>query len=176
MKAIRFLLWISIVIGLVILAFDGRLEIVIPPTPEVIALQTTHNRYVTALGEKEGWKLSQTTELGDCGWFTLYYLANGKVTLQTCHNRYITAPETGAEDIDWIITQETKPGCCGEFDLYQLGSDRIALKTCADRFLTPGAEDVKWSGKLAWSVVGETEDLMDWEVLTMLKLSQIIEP
>jgi hypothetical protein len=167
MNGTRLLFRIGIVVGLAVLTSGCTLEIIDPPQLEVIALQSFHGRYVTAFGEGAGWKLSQTTELGDCGWFTLNYLANGKVTLQTCHDRYITAPESGAEDIDWIITQETKPGRCGQFDLYELGSDRIALKTCANWFITAG--DGNWPGVLAWSVVGETEDLMDWEKLTMLK-------
>jgi hypothetical protein len=174
MKETRLLFWIGLAIGLAILTSGCTLEIVDPAPPAEIALQSFHGRYVTALGEGEDWKLSQTTELGDCGWFTLSYLANGKVTLKTCHNRYVTAPASDTETIDWMITQEIKLGRCGQFDLYKLGSDRIALKTCANRFLTAG--DGYWPGELAWSVVGEMEDLMDWEKLTMLELQQTIEP
>jgi hypothetical protein len=167
MKETRLLFRIGTVIGLAVLISGCTLQFVDPPPPIVIALQSFHGLYVTAQGEGEGWKLSQMTELGDCGWFTLTSLANGKVTLKTCHDRYVTAPASGTEDIDWIITQETKLGRCGQFDLYKLGSDRIALKTCENKFITAG--DGNWPGDLAWSLVGKTEDLMDWEKLTMLE-------
>jgi hypothetical protein len=167
MKGLRGIFRIGIVIGLVALISGCTIEIIDPPQQMVIALQSFHGRYITALGEADGWKLSQTTELGDCGWFTLSYLANGKVMLKTCHDRYLTAPASGAEDVDWIITHESKPGRCGQFDLYELGSDRIALKTCAKWFITAG--DGNWPGVLAWSVVGKTENLMDWEILTILR-------
>jgi hypothetical protein len=174
MKTMRLLFRIGIVVGIAVLPPGCTLEIVDPPQPMVIALQSFHGRYVTALGGREGWKLRQETEMGDCGWFTLSYLANGKVTLKTCHGRYVTAPESGAEDIDWILTQETRLRRCGQFDLYELGSDRIALKTCADRFMTTG--DGNWPGELAWSVAGKTVDLMDWEKMVMLDRQQAIEP
>jgi len=165
MKTTRFLNWIGIVFCLVVIASGCTSELIVPPPPEEIALLSFHGRYLTALGEEEGWKLGQKTKLDSCGEFTLGYLANGKVTLKTCYDRYVTAPETGIETVDWLITQETKLERCGQFDLYELGDNRVALKTCANRFLTPGGEDEKWSGELAWSVVGETEYMDEWEIL-----------
>jgi hypothetical protein len=158
---------IAILFGLAALISGCTFELVDPPPPTEIALRSIHDRYVTALGEEEGWALGQETELGDCGWFTLRHLANGKIALKTCHDRYVTAPASGTETADWVIVQEPSLGPCGQFDSYELGSDRVALRTCANRFLTPG--DGTWPEELAWSVVGETENLMDWEIMTMLE-------
>ena len=104
-----------------------------------IALKSSHGRYVTALGEGEGWSLKQNddTEPGDCGWFTQYHLANGKIALLTCHGRYVTAPRRGTTRLDWEVWQESGLGDCGQFDVVAQGSE-IALKTCAGKYLTAG--------------------------------------
>jgi hypothetical protein len=136
------------------------------PSPKV-ALVAFHGRYVTSMGEDDDWSLRQKPELGDCGWFTQHHLANGKIALETCHGRYITAPRTGTERQDWMLGQESGLGPCGQFDLYELGSDRVAFKTCAKKFFTAG--DGNWPPPLQWSVVAETDILLDWEIFTVLQ-------
>jgi hypothetical protein len=167
MKETVVLCRVGVLLGLAALACGCTFELVDPPPSAEFALQTVHGRYVTALGAEKGWTLSQETDLSECGWFTLSYLANGRVTLKTCHERYIAAPPSGTKRSDWLIVQRLRQGRCGQSDLYELGSDRIAIKTCANRFVTPG--DGNWPGALAWAVVGETEDLMEWEILTMVE-------
>lgn len=140
---------------------------VIRPLPPIrIAFKSSHGRYVTAMGENDDWALRQETELSDCGWFTQHYFANGKIALETCHGRYVIAPQTGAQRQDWMLGQASRLSDCGQFDLYELGNDRVAFKTCAGNFFTAGDGD--WPPPLQWSVVAETDVLLDWEIFTVL--------
>ena len=87
--------WLLLTISLV--ALTGCHPLLLPantPTSK-IALKSYHGRYVTALGEGEGWSLKQNddAEPGDCGWFTQYHLADGKIALLTCHGRYRHGPQ-----------------------------------------------------------------------------------
>ena len=140
-------------------------ELVKPQPPQVVALKSFHNRYVTATGESDNWRLKQKTELSDCGRFTLRHLANGKVALETCHHKYVTAPKDGAAREDWTLGQNDSLNDCGQFELYELGGNRLALKTCAGRFFTAG--DGYWPADLAWTLVGETRNLDAWEIFTV---------
>ena len=65
-----------------------------------------------------------------------------------------------------MLGQASELSGCGQFDLYDLGSDRVAFKTCAGNFLTAG--DGNWPPPLQWSVVAETDVLLDWEIFTVL--------
>jgi hypothetical protein len=132
-----------------------------------VAFMSFHGRYVTAMGENGGWSLRQEPELGDCGWFTRRQLDDGKITLETCHGRHVTAPRRGITRWDWMLGQQPEPDDCGQFVLHDLGSDGVALQTCAGRFVTAG--DGNWPGELAWSVVGETDEIKDWERFKMLQ-------
>jgi hypothetical protein len=145
------------------------------PTPQVtppatpapkVAFVSFHGRYVTALGEEDGWSLKQEPGLSPCGWFTQYYLDNGKIALVTCHGRYVTAPRRGTTRWDWQLWQESGLCDCGQFKLRQL-QNGVALETCAVRFVTAG--DGNWPGELAWSLVGETDKIEAWEIFTMLQ-------
>jgi len=149
---------------------EGEIEMAVAATvtsTQRVAFVSFHGRYVTAMGEDDDWALRQEPELGDCGWFTQRRLDNGKVTLETCYGRYVTAPRRGTTRWDWMLGQEPTLSDCGQFTLRDLGSDGVALETCAERFVTAG--DGNWPGKLAWSLVGETEEIKDWERFTMLQ-------
>jgi hypothetical protein len=168
MKDNKVLLQIAILLLLVGLASTScTFEVVKPPPPKEVAFKSFHDRYVIAKGEYDGWSLRQETELSKCGLFTQHHLANGKIALETCHGRYITAPRTGTERQDWMLGQESGLGPCGQFDLYELGSDRVAFKTCAKKFFTAG--DGNWPPLSQWSVVAETDILLDWEIFTVLQ-------
>jgi hypothetical protein len=136
------------------------------PATQKVALMSFHGRYVTALGEDGDWQLKQESGLGACGWFTQHYLDNGKIALVTCYDRYVTAPKTGATRWDWLLGQESELGDCGQFVLHE-SSDGVAFETCAGRFFTAG--DGNWEGELAWSVVGETDTILTWELFTVLR-------
>ena len=135
------------------------------PSPRV-ALMSFHGRYVTAVGEDDGWVLRLETELSDCGMFTQYHLDNGRIALVTCYGRYVTAPRRGTTRWDWELWQESGLGDCGQFTLHDQGSDGVAFETCAGRFVTAG--DANWPGGLAWSLVGETYTIEAWERFTVL--------
>jgi hypothetical protein len=137
------------------------------PPPQKVALVSFHGRYVVAAGAGDGWLLRQEPDLTDCGWFTLNYLDDGKVTLKTCHDRYATAPKAGTTRSDWRLWQEPDLDECGRFTLYDLGSDNVVIETCEGNVLTAG--DGGWPEDLAWAVVGETDDLKDWERFTILR-------
>jgi hypothetical protein len=140
----------------------------VTPTPfPKVALLSFHGRWVTAIGGGGGWLLRQEPEPSDCGWFTLHHLDNGKVALVTCHDRYVTAPKTGVTRSDWRLWQESELDDCGQFVLYDLGGDHVAVETCAGNILTAG--DGGWPGELAWAIVGETDDIKDWERFKMLQ-------
>jgi hypothetical protein len=147
----------------------------VPPTltaiaaTQKLALMSFHGRYVTAKGGGSDWVLRQEPELSECGWFTPHHHANGKIALVTCYGKYVTAPKTGATRSDWMLRQETEPDGCGEFVLHNLGRDGFALETCAGNFLTAGAEGPGWEGKLAWSIVGETDTIKEWERFRLLE-------
>jgi len=182
MKDNKVLFHITILLLLVVLASTSctfkivdldAMETAIPatltavPSTQKVALLSFHGRYVTAMGGGGGWLLKQEPDLSDCGWFTLHHLDNGKVALMTCHDRYVTAPKTGATRSDWMLWQESERGDCGEFVLHDLGRDGVALETCVGRFVTAG--DGNWPGELAWSLVGETYDILAWEMFTVLQ-------
>lgn len=134
---------------------------------EMVALVSFHGRYVTAMGEDDDWALRQEEELSPCGWFIQRRLEDDKITLETCHGRYVTAPITGTTTWDWMLEQGLEPGGCGRFVVHGVGSDGVALETCAERFVTAG--DGNWPGDLAWSLVGETDQIQDWECFTLLQ-------
>lgn len=131
-----------------------------------VAFLSHHGRYVTAMGEEDGWALKQEEELGPCGWFTQRPLEDGRITLKTCHGRYVTAPTSGETSWDWMLGQDRDPGDCGHFAVHDLGSDGVGLETCAGRYVTAG--DGNWQGELAWSLVGETTEIKDWERFKVL--------
>lgn len=133
---------------------------------QTVALLSAHGRFVTATAGGAGWLLRQETDLGECGWFTLHFLENGNVSLRTCHDRYVTAPRTGSDRSDWLVWQEPGASPCGQFVLHEQG-DRVAIESCAGRYLTAG--DGGWEGALAWSIVGETREILDWELFTILR-------
>lgn len=135
---------------------------------QTVALLSAHGRFVTASGGGAGWHLSQEPDLTACGWFTLHLQQDGKVTLMTCYSRYVTAPKAGSTREDWLLWQESELTDCGQFVLHEVG-ERVALQTCAKdrRFLTAG--DGGWEGDLAWSIVGETHEILDWELFTILR-------
>jgi hypothetical protein len=138
----------------------------VTPLPAVkIALKSFHGRYVTAMGEENGWVPIQETELRECGRFIQHHLANGKIALETCRDRYVTAPKTGTERLGWMPRQESKLGDCGQFELYDLKSDRVAFITCAERFFTAG----DGGREPLWSVGRETDILLDWEIFTVVQ-------
>lgn len=141
------------------------------PTPTATlypraALLTYHGRYVIAKDEVFGWSLRQETRKGDpCAWFTINTLVDGRIAVKTCHERYITAPSTGKERADWLLRQESELIECGMFSVVNLGDGKIALLTCAGRYWTAG--DWGWEEGLQWSVVAETQILLDWEMFTL---------
>ena len=157
----------SLLLLVVLVATSCTFGIIKPPPPIKVAFKSAHGRYVTAMGADDDWSIRQETELNNCGWFTQHHLANGKIALVTCHDKYVTAPETGTERQDWMLGQESELSDCGQFDLYELGSNRGAFKTRAKKFFTAG--DGNWPPPLQWSVVAETDILLDWEMFTMLQ-------
>jgi len=166
MKDSKVLFHMVILLVLVALVSTSCTFEFVKPLPSIeVAFRSFHGRYVTARGEDDGWALRQDTELGKCGRFIQYHLANGKVALETCYGRYIAAPNSGDTRQDWMLGQESKLGDCGQFDLYDLGNDRVALKTCAGKFLTAG--DGNWPPGLEWSIIGETDSMEAWEVFTL---------
>jgi hypothetical protein len=167
MKTNRIALITIVLLLILLLSTSCTFERIKPSPPIDVVFKSLHGRYVTAMGEDDGWVLRQETELSECGWFTQHHLANGKIALETCNGRYVTAPESGTERLDWLLGQESKLGECGEFDLYELGSDRVALKTCVGNFVTAG--DGYWPPPLQWSVVAETDVLLDWEIFTVVR-------
>jgi hypothetical protein len=136
----------------------------VPATREVVLI-SFHDRFVTASGGGAGWLLRQESHLSDCGWFTLQTLDNGRVGLKTCYGRYVTAPSSGTTRADWRLFQESELTGCGEFVLHER-SDGVALETCAGKYVTAG--DGGWEGDLAWSLVAETDEIMAWELFTVL--------
>jgi hypothetical protein len=151
---------------------EAEIETVVPATLTAVAatqevvLMSFHGQYVTAMGVGGGWLLRQEPDLGDCGWFTLQHLGNGKVSLMTCHNRYVTAPRTGATRKDWVLWQDSELGECGQFVLHE-SSEGVAFETCAGRFFTAGEDS--WEPGLEWSVIAETFDKLAWELFTVLR-------
>jgi hypothetical protein len=168
-KKIKIVLYLTVLLPLVILVFTScTFELINPPPPTEVAFQSSHDgRYIIAMGGDDHWALGQEAELNECGQFIERHLANGKIALKTCHGRYVTAPQNGDERQDWMLGQETKLSDCAQFERYDLGSGRVALKTCAGRFLTAG--DGAWPGELAWSIVGETYNMNDWEIFTVVE-------
>ena len=136
------------------------------PVEGKVALMSFHKRFVIAKSGGGGWLLKQETELSDCGWFTLHHLENNKVALETCHDRYVTAPNSDATGQDWMLWQESELGDCGQFILHKQ-SDGIAFETCAGRYITAG--DGSWPPERAWSLIGETHDILEWELFTLLQ-------
>lgn len=134
-------------------------------TTQKVTLLSFHGRFVIASGSSTGWLLRQESDLTDCGWFTLQFLDDGKVSLMTCHERYVTASGSGATRTDWLLWQEPELSGCGQFNLHDLGSGRVAFETCAGRFFTAG--DAGWDPP--WSVAAETQTLLDWEKFTVLR-------
>ncbi|MBC8252621.1 MAG: hypothetical protein H8E35_01160 [Ardenticatenia bacterium] len=163
--------WLLLIFSLVVLTGCHRLVIPAMTRAEKIALRSFHGRYVTALGEGEGWSLKQSPgpELSDCEWFTQYNLANGKIALETCHGRFVTAPRRGTTRFDWEVWQESGLGDCGQFVRQKLGEDRVAFITCAGKYLTAGNDGPGWEPPLQWAIVAETSELKDWEIFTVLR-------
>ena len=151
--------------------FEAQVHTAVPATltalvaTQTVALLSFHDRFVTASGGGSAWLLRQEPHLGDCGWFTLHRLENGKVSLETCHGRYVTAPQSGTTRADWQLWQEPELTDCGQFVLHER-SDGLALETCAGKYITAG--DGGWEGDLAWSLVAETDNILAWELFEVL--------
>jgi hypothetical protein len=127
-----------------------------------VTLETFHERYVIALGEREGWALGQTDDPSQgCARFTLYPLENSQVALKTCLGRYVIAPRADQDRTDWRLSQAPELDECGQFVLHNVGHDEFALETCAGLFLTAG--DGGWPDELAWAIVAETDAIGGWE-------------
>ena len=141
--------------------------------PQKVALLSYHNRYVTALGQDDGWGLKQVSksELDKCGKFYLIHLINGKVALLTCYDRFITAPWrpnknwSDYQDEKWLLGQGLGLDDCAQFKLAEQPDGKVAFKTCADMVVT--AADSSWPGDMAWSVVADTNEIKDWEEFTL---------
>ena len=85
-----------------------------------ITLETFHERYVIALGEREGWALGQTDDPSQgCARFTLYPLENSQVALKTCLGRYVIAPRADQDRTDWRLSQAPELDECGQFVLHK---------------------------------------------------------
>ena len=162
------------------------------PSPPVVALKTTHNRYVRAMGIEDDWKLMAVSDvIGECERFTLLCQNDGTVVLQTCHkteegkHRYVTAM---GGDYDWVLRAETgvildwekftfvdvgarKPRWCSEV-IQSLKDDRevtVAFQTWhtkegKHRLVT--AMDEPWH----WVLRAETTELGASEEFTMILL------
>jgi hypothetical protein len=148
---------------LLVLTGCHRLCVPADASSSKVAIKSFHGRYVSALKENGPGSLAQNPILGECGNFTQYNLANGKIALLNCNGRYVTAPISGSTRADWQLWQDSERGDCSQFvvEKYEQG---VALKTCAGRYLTAG--DNSW-GPLAWSVVAETDQLDKWEIFTI---------
>jgi hypothetical protein len=136
-------------------------------TREVVLI-SFHDRFVTALGGGAGWLLRQESHLSDCGWFSLHFLEDGQVTLKTCHDQYVTAPDSGTTSADWRLFQQPELTDCGRFTLHE-GSDGVALESCVGKYVTAGDAGLGWEGELAWSLVAETDQILAWELFTVLR-------
>ncbi len=151
------------------------------PPPQV-AILSTHDRYVTAAGEKDGWVLKQEEALGECGKFTLLHQTNGKVALLTCHDRFVSAPwrpndylVTTQHAEKWQLGQEPGLGDCEQFKLIEQSDneqsgDQFILETCVGMVVTAG--DGGWEPPMDWSIVAEKanseENVKDWEIFTLV--------
>jgi hypothetical protein len=157
-----------------------------------VAIKTTHNRYVTAMGADRDWLLlAQTETIDDFEKFTMLCQCNGKVAFQTFHtkdgkHRFVTA--MGA-DWDWVLLAETNAqDAYEEFTLLDVntsekrhcmeviealkddGEVRIAFQTWhkkegKNRLVT--AMDAAWD----WMLRAETNDLRASEKFTLILLS-----
>jgi hypothetical protein len=136
------------------------------PLTKTAAFISFHGRYITAMGEEDGWALGQERELGDCGWFTQYHLQDGKIALLTCHNRYVTAPVANVPDLGWVVRQEPELVDCGKFILRDLGHDRVAFESCIESFFT--AADDSWDPRWHWLIIAQTRNLDTWEMFAVV--------
>jgi signal transduction histidine kinase len=157
--------WGAAIAGLLVAA--ALLYFLFKP-PQQVTILSYHNRYVTALGEADGWMLKQEEVLGECGKFILIPQINGKDALLTCHDRFVTAPwranpsePSNTHDEQWLLGQEPGLGECEQFDLLPLEDDKIAFGTCAGMVVTAG--DGGWGPLMEWSVVAERDEIQDWE-------------
>jgi hypothetical protein len=168
-----------------------------PEPPPVVALKTTHNRYVGAMGADRDWVLMAETEvIDDYEEFALRCQDDDTVVLQTWHRtaegkpRYVTP--LGA-DRDWVLIGETdaildwekftflnahtgKEQRCLEVveSLKDDGEVMIALQTChkndgKHRLVT--AMDGAWG----WVLRAETTELKASERFTVILLRYALE-
>jgi len=76
-----------------------------------IALETCHDRYVTAPitgTARSDWLLKQEPELGDCGQFDLYELGDDRVAFKTCAGKFFTpGDDTWEPSLQWTVVAET---------------------------------------------------------------------
>ncbi len=76
-----------------------------------IALETCHDRYVTAPitgTARSDWLLRQELELGDCGQFDLYELGDDRAAYKTCAGKFFTAGNDSWEPpLQWTVVAET---------------------------------------------------------------------
>jgi signal transduction histidine kinase len=133
--------------------------------PKKVAILSFHGQYVTAMGEDEGWLLTQEPEVSACGRFTQFNLGKGKIALLTCYGRYVTAPRSGNERPELVLWQDSGLSNCGQFDLVELANGKVAFKTCTGMVFTAG--DGGWDPGLQWLVVAETKEIRDWEKFTL---------
>jgi len=184
---------IWIVIAALILLGGFWLFVYDAPLPaKRVALQTAHNRYVTAMGADRDWVLKAETDvLDDYEQFTLLCQNNGKIALQTWHetgngtNRYVTAM---GDDRDWVLRAETdvldayeeftvldadtgeRRSCSEVVDSLEAdGETRIALQTWhkkdgKNRLVT--AMTAEWD----WKLRAETNELRASEKFTVILL------
>jgi hypothetical protein len=175
---------VLIPICIVIVIFIGR---AICGTPKV-AFQTTHGRYVSAMGNDEEWLIiAQAFSIDDYERFTLLCLDDGRVAFQTWHtkdgkNRVVSAM---GEDKDWILMAETnvidayekftffdadtgiQRSCLEVVESLEAdGKVRIALYTYHGRFVT--AMDGNWDPP--WLLRAETHELGESEKFLMILL------
>lgn len=143
------------------------------PAPEIVALVTHHDKYVTATGEDGDWLLRQVDReegsLTPCEWFVLHHLDDGEVALMTCHEKYVTAPVAGVILLDWALRQEPELHECGRFTLQNLGAGQVAFKTCFEERFFTSLDDVDRPVAEQWLIIGLSDHLDAWEMFTIRK-------
>jgi hypothetical protein len=139
------------------------------PTPaviqtKVVAIETFHDRYVTAMDDQPGWNWELRAEAETVStWerFRLLYLDNGKVALKTHHNRFVTAAgDAGSCNI--LRAESRDRGETEEFILESLNGSKVALLTAHRYYVTAGDD-----GR-CWLLRAETEVQGGWEEFELI--------
>ena len=158
----------------------------VEPTPQVplrVALKTTHDRYVSAMGADHNWLLiAQAFGIDDYEKFTLLCQDDGQAVLQTWHknqadkHRVVTAMMNDG-DWDWMLRAET--GVIDTFEkltlfdasaseqqcskmiesLLEKGEITISLRTYHNRFVKAmdGAWHMPWVLRAETGIMGASE-------------------